>query len=141
MSRFAEGARRQDSYQGSGVIRPEGKCGREGCANLASIALIVVIDATGQRRMGPASEYCDEWNLRSGYHHGGWYERCAYCYSTDRMNEEAARLKQEAKQHPIPSWNKPPYSRITSRDAFVQHFGVRSVGEALAKTLGGHKRD
>lgn len=141
MSRFAEGPRRQDPYNGNEVLRPEGQCGREGCANPASIALIVVIDSTGQRRMGAASEYCEGWSLRHGFQHGGWYERCAFCYSIERMNEEAARLKQEGLKHPMPSWNKPPYSLIGSRDAFMQHFNANSVGEALAKTLGGHKRD
>lgn len=112
---------RTESREVREMIRPLGKCQRDQCQAESTIRLVEVIDAQGQRQRGAASEFADGWVLRQPYILAGWYERCSYCYSVERLREEAGRWRREGKVYPV-NWGLPQFRAIRCRDDFARAF-------------------
>lgn len=111
------------------ALRPTRSCP---CGEPSTVWLAQIERAGKRLTVAPSEAMEKDWNLRSDTILIGWVERCGFCYSIERMNEDAARWRAERSDpYPIPSWKKPPYSLITSREAFCQHFGVDRVADAL----------
>lgn len=123
---------RREQAAGPQVVRPTGMCGRSGCGGTTAIQLAQVVTPNGQRAVvAPGDAVASDWTLRSGLTFVGWIERCGYCFSVERLNEERARFRADGREHPTPNWGKPPFCHITSRQAFREAFGVSPIAQSV----------
>ncbi len=131
MSRFGQ---QEQEAGGAVVMRPTGQCGCSGCARETSINLAAAFSPNGHAIVAPALDVVTrDWRIRPGYTLRGWIDRCAYCYSMDRLREERIRhFKDTGEIHPIPDWSHEPYRSVQSAEQFQEFFGGQSISQVIA---------